>query len=95
MGEIADDIIDGVICQWCCGPLPGEPRGFPASCRDCAHNDAPPKQAKPKAEKVSCPKCGARVKKAGLADHTRDVPPDPIKSPYARGGMPVDQGDRE
>lgn len=35
MGDIADDIIDGAICQICCCPDDGEPRGYPYTCAEC------------------------------------------------------------
>ncbi len=35
MGDIADDIIDGAICQICCCPDDEEPRGYPYTCAEC------------------------------------------------------------
>lgn len=37
MGEIADDIIEGEICQECCCPF-YEATGYPATCSDCDPN---------------------------------------------------------
>ena len=38
MGEIADDIVDGVICQECLQPL-DEPTGYPVTCEECAEEE--------------------------------------------------------
>jgi len=35
MGEIADAIVDGEMCQVCGVFLAGEPAGYPRSCRGC------------------------------------------------------------
>lgn len=37
MGEIADQIIDGEICQICCCPLQDE-QGYPVTCNECDKN---------------------------------------------------------
>ena len=34
MGEIADLVLDGVICQQC-GCFIGDPAGYPRDCEDC------------------------------------------------------------
>lgn len=34
MGDIADQIIEGVICQECCLPL-AEEHGYPVHCNEC------------------------------------------------------------
>ena len=34
MGEIADDIIDGIFCEWC-GEYIGDAVGYPRKCFDC------------------------------------------------------------
>lgn len=65
MGEIADDIVDGVICQLCCRPI--EDYGYPRTCDDCQEED------RPVASKVHSPDCGKRVKVKGLKDHRRDA----------------------
>lgn len=35
MGEIADGIVDGEICQECCIPMTDTDIGFPVSCNSC------------------------------------------------------------
>jgi len=43
MGEIADDMINGVTCNLCGVYLGGEPVGFPAFCsRQCAKDGGMP-----------------------------------------------------
>lgn len=49
MGDIADDIIDGIYCQHC-GDYLGAPTGYPRSCNSCnkprkknSHNHQQPK----------------------------------------------------
>lgn len=66
MGEIADMLLDGTMCEGCGewfgdGQAPGYPR-YHKRCR--------PKPA-PIPPKVKCGVCGKKVKAAGLADHTR------------------------
>lgn len=71
MGEIADSMIDGELCQEC-GVYLGEGMGFPRSCAACSNASGIPSQP----EKVSCPKCQKRVKAAGLTDHMRARHPE-------------------
>ena len=40
MGDIADAIVEGEICQMCCGNPPDEPLGYPFTCDECKHDDA-------------------------------------------------------
>jgi predicted RNA-binding Zn-ribbon protein involved in translation (DUF1610 family) len=68
MGEIADSILEGELCQEC-GVYMGEGDGYPRSCSACS-------RPAPKAAPVGharCPECGKRVKAVGLADHRRDA----------------------
>jgi len=69
MGDIADMMIDGTLCEGCGVYLPGESRGDPRRCRDCAKmwNDPHP------TDKVACKTCGRKVKFVGLKDHMRDA----------------------
>lgn len=40
MGDIADDIIDGFICQYCCCPMPdGDEPGYPRTCLECLDDE--------------------------------------------------------
>lgn len=68
MGEIAEMMLDGTLCQ-VCGEFMGDDCGYPRTCDGChARPELYPK-GKPK---VKCPTCGKKVKAAGLADHERD-----------------------
>lgn len=75
MGEIADSIVAGEVCEGCCMPMEdGEASGFPrrcAECTKCGDWDSPTPPAK--GEKMSCPFCGKRVKPLGFSNHYRDV----------------------
>jgi len=80
MGEIAEMMLDGTLCQ-SCGEFMGEEVGYPRFCASCAqelgelHGEVK--------VKVPCPTCGKKVKAAGLADHQRDVhgaPPAQVRS---------------
>jgi len=34
MGDIADAMLDGVLCEWC-GEFLGEGKGYPGKCQSC------------------------------------------------------------
>jgi hypothetical protein len=72
MGDIADMMLDGTLCEGC-GEYLGEGDGFPQYCASCRAGNAFDNAPKTKACKVSCKECGKRVKEAGLADHMRVV----------------------
>lgn len=80
MGEIADMMLDGTLCE-CCGVYIDDDGGFgiPRYCsNECARDrgaDLPNPVSKPNPGKTNCPTCKKRVKKAGLADHIRDAHP--------------------
>lgn len=40
MGEIAEMIVDGEICQICGEVFDDEPPGHPRSCEECAEDEA-------------------------------------------------------
>lgn len=65
MGEVAEMILDGTLCQ-SCGVFIGEGEGFPRECAYC-------RRAGKAAGKVACPVCKKKVK--GLNDHIRDAHP--------------------
>lgn len=69
MGEVADMMIDGTLCEGCGVVLAGEAPGYPRYCRHCSNQHGP--SVAP--GKVKCPQCGRHVKSAGLKDHQRDV----------------------
>jgi len=63
MGEIADMMLDGTLCEGC-GVYLGEV-GYTQLCAGCAQvtADTTPKK------KVRCKKCGKLVKEVGLQQH--------------------------
>ena len=72
MGEIAEMMLDGTLCEGCGVYLPGDADGYPRRCKHCAAERAEAKR-KPTAPRATCPTCKRRVKLAGLSDHQRDA----------------------
>ena len=75
MGDIADMMLDGTICEGCGEFLDNDGPGFPRYCAGCepdAKAERARKHEPPKA-KVKCAVCGRKVKPAGLPDHMRDA----------------------
>ena len=82
MGEIADMMLEGQMCQGC-GEILGQGDGYPVFCKSCqrgmdidAHGDKQTtKDGQPinRPSKINCPECNKLVKKAGLAMHRKDV----------------------
>jgi hypothetical protein len=50
MGDIADDIVDGLACEECTMPI-GSACGYPRKCSACKNPDKPKRAAKPKPKK--------------------------------------------
>jgi hypothetical protein len=78
MGEIAEMMLDGTLCEGCGAYLDGDGEGFPRYCDDCrkerkSASPHPNAIYKTPVPKVSCPTCKKRVKAAGLKDHMRDA----------------------
>jgi hypothetical protein len=73
MGEIADMMLDGTMCQGCGVWLHdgADGPGYPGWCSSCKPSGAAKGSAP--AEKTNCPTCGKRVKAVGLKDHQRDA----------------------
>ena len=75
MGEIADLMLEGDLCEGCgCEMGPGD--GYPRRCRACAKEHAAYAREATACSapiKVSCPTCKKKVKRVGLQDHMRDV----------------------
>jgi DNA-directed RNA polymerase subunit RPC12/RpoP len=76
MGEIAEMMLDGTLCEGCgCTNRKGG-EGFPWRCVRCQADKPESDQRKTpttNSTKVACPTCGRRVKRAGLSDHVRDT----------------------
>ena len=77
MGEIADMMLDGTMCQGCGVWLHdgADGPGYPGYCRSCARDAhrADGRITAQASDKVACPTCGRKVKAAGLKDHQRDA----------------------
>lgn len=69
MGEIAEMMMDGTLCEGCGVYLNGESYGLARRCGHCkrSQNYLPP------LAKVACKTCGRKVKATGLNDHMRDA----------------------
>ena len=74
MGEQADLIINGDICEGCPCALPGNGPGYPRYCRECAKDRPPEPTARLKSK---CKTCGRMVKLTGLSDHMRVMHSNP------------------
>lgn len=75
MGEIADLMINGDICEGCGVELGGEGDGYPRRCSGCAREyksepvvEQPKKGGRPM-PKVRCPLCAKPCSARGIADH--------------------------
>lgn len=74
MGDIADMMLDGTLCEGC-GEYLGADGGYPQRCPVCARalkTEVRTHPYFPSASKVACTVCQRLVKKAGLKDHMRD-----------------------
>lgn len=78
MGEIAEMMLSGELCE-CCGVYIDEhANGIPRYCSaKCAADRSGialrPITSSSSSAKVACPQCARLVKKTGLADHMRDA----------------------
>lgn len=70
MGEIAEMMIDGELCEGC-GVYMGQSFG-PCRCQDCQRDNHGIKSPQV-IGKTACKVCGRRVKLTGINDHMRDV----------------------
>lgn len=85
MGEIADMMLDGTLCE-ACGEYIGDATGYPGYCSEACANDrgltledgAPVTPSQPK-RKAKCPECGKRFKEKGLPYHRLDVHGVPLR----------------
>ena len=66
MGDIADMMLDGTLCEGC-GEYLGDGNGYVRYCLSCTE-DMPKPQQKTK-NKIACPHCGKWVKKKSLDMH--------------------------
>lgn len=96
MGEVAEMMLDGTLCEGC-GVYLGGGDGHPAYCSACAKDrghvvmsvssaDPPRCVSKPDVPKVACPTCGKFVKVTGIGDHWRQL--------HAVTSAPAQEGER-
>lgn len=84
MGDIADMMLDGDLCEGCGVWMGSEGDGFPRRCASCLRDEAKPSKVQktvrsPKAfRKVKCPTCGRAVKEVGMKQHMKDKHNEPI-----------------
>lgn len=74
MGDIADQMLNGELCQGCGGLLDGI--GYPTFCRACQIDmnvNEHGEKTKPVKKKVKCTECGKKVMPEGMINHLRDV----------------------
>jgi hypothetical protein len=72
MGEIADMMLDGTLCEGC-GEFLGADGGFPQRCAACSRDSSASSAIDAViGTKVPCPTCKRHVKPTGLKDHMRD-----------------------
>jgi Zn finger protein HypA/HybF involved in hydrogenase expression len=76
MGDIADMMIDGTLCEGCGVYIEGSGAGFPRRCGACktdSRANTQPRHSTPSNRaKVACKVCGRHVKAVGLDQHMRD-----------------------
>lgn len=72
MGEVAEMMLDGTLCQGCGVFIDEDIPGYPRSCHDCKKSEKRNPALQDLRAKVKCPTCQRRVKAVGLSDHMRD-----------------------
>ena len=81
MGDIADMMLDGTLCEGCGGYIDGNSNGIPRLCSSCkptkaeraATNIARNAAEMALKKKGKCITCGRRVRLVGMADHMKDA----------------------
>lgn len=81
MGDIADMMLDGILCEGCGVYLDGIAPGYPRYCHSCSKNTVHSNITKPARIKIKCRICGKPCKgEYGLSEHVKAVHPTPEKS---------------
>lgn len=75
MGEIADMMLDGTLCEGC-GVYLGSGNGYATYCKGCS----PKANAAPVSVKIMCHICKKKVKEVGLSQHLKDVHNIPLET---------------
>lgn len=70
MGEIADMMIDGEVCEECGEFFDDEAPGYPRKCSACRKTDVQiRRQNFIQSIKMTCPECKKTVKTSGIRQH--------------------------
>ena len=78
MGDIADMVLDGMMCEQC-GEYLGKGDGYPRSCKVCSSISSPEAYSELFGNKKRCPLCNKWVKKVGLPQHLKAKHPEELK----------------
>lgn len=73
MGEIAEMMLDGTLCEGCGVYMPGASQGVPRRCGDCKRHEY--EQNGAPFGKAKCRTCGKVVNQGGLFNHMKDAHP--------------------
>lgn len=73
MGEIADMMLDGMLCEGCGVYMHGEPPGHTRKCADCIRSYREESVHLKLQQKEKCQHCNKMIRKIGMRDHIRDV----------------------
>ncbi len=76
MGDIADQIINGEICEMCQQATEDCPVGWAFTCSECRDESPELILNEINKQKVDCPICGKRYKKTGIYNHTQSAHPE-------------------
>lgn len=68
MGEIADMMLDGTLCQGC-GVYIGECGGYPVSCDGCADENDSEQQQRKRGVRDKCQHCERWIAPSGMQQH--------------------------
>ena len=92
MGEIAEMMLDGTLCEGCGVFLNAEPTGHPCYCGSCAgerkreraaRNVAANQKMHAEQKKIPCAVCGRKVKTIGMSNHMKDAHPPAAQPVHA------------
>jgi Zn finger protein HypA/HybF involved in hydrogenase expression len=84
MGEVAEMMLDGTLCEGCGVFLNDEPTGYPCRCSGCAaeakteraaQNITANQKIHAEQKKIPCMVCGRKVKTIGMSNHIKDAHP--------------------
>lgn len=84
MGEVAEMMLDGTLCEGCGVFLNDEAPGYPCYCGSCAGerktirkaaNVAANQKIHAEQKKIPCTICGRKVKTIGMPNHMKDAHP--------------------